>query len=227
MTPRAPALAPDDRRAALVDVATATILSDGEVPSTTRLAAAAGIAEGTIYRAFPSKEALLDAVVDQAFCPVPVLVALDEIDATLDLEPRLVAAVDVLQRRVKEFMALLMTMRMRGRPGISRDHAVCVQAGRHRPLAPDAVDDTCDPPGRFGRGVADTAIDDAVTALVAPDADDLRIEPAELTRLARLLTLGGSHPSLSPGDPLTPTEVVAVLLHGVVRLNDGVGGGNA
>lgn len=223
MTPRAPALAPDDRRAALVDVATATILADGEVPSTSRLAAAAGIAEGTIYRAFPSKEALLDAVVDQAFCPMPVLVALDEIDCTLHLEPRLVAAVDVLQRRVKEFMTLLMTMQVRGRPGMRRAHAACVRDGRHHPLAPVDVEASSDPHGAFGRAAADTAIDDAMTALVAPDAAVLRVTPAELARLARLLTLGGSHhPGLSPGNPLTPTEIVAVLLHGVVRV-DGQG----
>lgn len=217
MTPRAPGLAPDDRRAALVDVATATILSDGEVPSTRRLAAAAGIAEGTIYRAFPSKEALLDAVVDQAFCPAPVLVALDEIDHTLELEPRLVAAVDVLQQPVRHVLHLVMTMRLRRRPGIHRDHERCIRDGRHRPLPPDAVDDLVDPADSSARAAVDAAVDEAVTALVAPDADDLRIAPAELTRLARLLTLGGSHPGFAPGEPLTPDEIVAVLLHGVAR----------
>ena len=69
MTPRAPRLSPDERRAALVDATVPLLLEHGRAVTTRQIAEAAGIAEGTIFRVFATKEELVDAALDAAFDP--------------------------------------------------------------------------------------------------------------------------------------------------------------
>ncbi len=58
---------PEERRAAIV-AATLPLLLERGLPLTTReIAEAAGIAEGTIFRVFPDKEAVVEATVEAAF----------------------------------------------------------------------------------------------------------------------------------------------------------------
>ena len=67
MSPRAPAMAPDDRRASII-AATIPLLRDkGRGISTQEIAKAAGIAEGTIFRVFDSKDEIIHACVHEAF----------------------------------------------------------------------------------------------------------------------------------------------------------------
>ena len=58
-TRRAAALAPDDRRAMLVATTLELVLESGADVSTRQIAEAAGVAEGTIFRVFDTKEELL------------------------------------------------------------------------------------------------------------------------------------------------------------------------
>ncbi|MFL6022321.1 MAG: hypothetical protein ACJ72O_03205, partial [Marmoricola sp.] len=61
-------------------------------------------------------------------------------------------------------------------------------------------------------------IDVAITELVEPDADLIRITPAKLVNTLRLLTLGGSNTHMSDGDLMSPEEIVDTVLYGL--LND-------
>ena len=62
-----PALPLDDRRAALIAATEPLLERFGREVSTRRVAEAAGVAEGTIFRAFATKEDLIDAVIEDAF----------------------------------------------------------------------------------------------------------------------------------------------------------------
>ena len=54
-------MAPDERRAALVDVTLQLLREHGRGVTTRQIAEAAGVAEGTIFRVVDSKEQLVDA----------------------------------------------------------------------------------------------------------------------------------------------------------------------
>jgi AcrR family transcriptional regulator len=96
---RAAALPSEERRSAIVEAALPLFLEQGAAITTREIATAAGIAEGTIFRVFPDKTALLDAVVEAALDPSPTEAAIQLIDTTLPFEAKLVAAVEILRQR--------------------------------------------------------------------------------------------------------------------------------
>lgn len=90
----------EERRSTIVAATLPLFLSQGAGITTREIAQAAGIAEGTIFRVFPDKTALLDAVIEAALDPAPVDGAIEKIDPTLSFEARLEAAVEILRKRV-------------------------------------------------------------------------------------------------------------------------------
>ena len=97
---RAAALPTEERRSTIVAATLPLFLEQGAAVTTREIAQAAGIAEGTIFRVFPDKTALLDAVIEAALDPMPTNAAMEAIDPRLSLEDRLVAAVEILRKRV-------------------------------------------------------------------------------------------------------------------------------
>jgi AcrR family transcriptional regulator len=97
---RAAALPLAERRSAIVAATLPLFLEQGAAVTTREIAQAAGIAEGTIFRVFEDKTALLDAVIDAALDPAPTDAAIQTIDESLSFEERLVAAVEILRQRV-------------------------------------------------------------------------------------------------------------------------------
>src|SRR5437763_13525986 len=97
---RAAALPPGERRSMIIEATIPLLLEHGEMVTTRQIADAAGIAEGTIFRAFPDKDALITAVVEAAFDTSSLDEALAAIDLTLPFDEAILLAVEVLQRRV-------------------------------------------------------------------------------------------------------------------------------
>ena len=97
---RAAAMPLEERRSAIVAATLPLFLEQGPGLTTREIAQAAGIAEGTIFRVFDDKTALLDAVIEAALDPTPTNAAMERIDPALPLEARLTAAVEILRKRV-------------------------------------------------------------------------------------------------------------------------------
>lgn len=183
---RAPAMSVEDRRSAIVAAAVPLFLEGGLAVTTREVAQAAGIAEGTVFRAFADKDDLVEAVIAAAVDPAPLDAALDAIDRDLPLPERLVAAVDVLRDRVTTYAKALALV------GPTR-------------------------PGRLAPAKAPEALP-RLEALIAPDADRLRISPRETAHLLRGIVVANVHPSFHPGPPRPSAEIVDLLLNGVAEV---------
>ncbi len=187
---RAAPLPLDERRAALIAATEPLLEQFGRDVSTRQIAQAAGVAEGTIFRAFATKEALIDAVLDDVFDVRHTCDELAEIDGTLPLETRLVAAVAVLQGRLRRVFALFHSLRLRP------DHD----------------------PSRFrDRQHQDNErLDAAILGVLGPDRDHLRIGADEATKALRMVTFALTHPMLNEHRLNEPTQIVDLVLHGIL-----------
>jgi AcrR family transcriptional regulator len=110
---RAAALPPEERRAAIVRATLPLLIEHGEMVSTRQIADAAGIAEGTIFRAFPDKDALIAAVVEAALDTGRLDLALSDIDPALSFEATLREMVELLQKRAIELWRIMASVGMR------------------------------------------------------------------------------------------------------------------
>ena len=188
-TGRAAPMPPDERRAAIVDAVMPLLLEHGRAVTTKQIAEGAGIAEGTIFRVFETKDELIDAALSDAFDPAPLLRAIGRVDAALPLRERLVAVVTIIQDRFVEIFGLMRAVGMVAPP----EH--------HRPDEHESW-----------RAQAQQMM----LALLEPDADRLRVPPAEVLRALRLLTFAGSHAEIADHNLMTPDEIVDVVLHGTL-----------
>jgi AcrR family transcriptional regulator len=179
---RAAALPPAERRAAIVAATLPLMMQHGTRVSTRQIAEAAGIAEGTIFRVFPDKEALVAAVVESAFDPAPVERALAAIDGSLPFDERLTQAVGIMQRRLRDIWNLTAAVGVPSAP----------PAARRR-----------------------TTEFTALTALFESERHNLSRPPKMAAQTLRGLTLALTHPALAPDQPVTPAEIVSLLLDGV------------
>ena len=182
---RASALPPEERRARIVAATLPLILEHGSSVTTRQIAEAAGIAEGTIFRAFPDKDSLLGAVLGSALDSSATDAALDAIDPSLPLEPRVIAAVEIVRRRVADIMRIRTAIEMMRSTG----SALAVQ-----------------------QQSTDLS---KIAKVFEPDRDSLRRSPMEAAHLLRGLTIAGTHPALLLEAPLTSEEIVSVLLDGI------------
>jgi AcrR family transcriptional regulator len=184
---RAAALPPGERRAAIIDATVPLLIAHGTAVTTCQIAAAAAIAEGTIFRVFPDKESLIAAAVKQVFDPAPVEVELRAINPALPLESRLEAAVGVLQRRFSYVWRLMTVV------GITNE---AIEKGNES-----------------DRGGISTLR--ALAAVLEPDRARLRCDPMVAAQMMRGLAFAGTHPALLVDRPLSNTEIVTILVDGI------------
>jgi AcrR family transcriptional regulator len=187
-------LAPDERRRAIIQAVIPLLIEHGASVTTRQMAEAAGIAEGTIFRVFPDKHALIHEAVRFSMDPAPIEKGLVEIYPSASIEVQLAEAARIVLERFEGVIALLSALRTM--PSIESD----------RPSGP--------PPFV---AEANAAINNALTEFFERHRNQLRIEPARAAAAFWGLIFAGGHPAVSRTEKLTVDEIVGVLLSGIAR----------
>ena len=191
MSPRARPMSPEERRAHLTDVTLRLLRVHGRDVTTRQIAEEAGIAEGTVFRAFAAKEELLDAAISRAFEPGDVVTRIEEIDPTLPLRERLVTLVAFMQQRFRASFDLMQKMGL-------------VRPPRH-------LHDS------EGAAAWRDRLEQLLAGVVGDDAEELAVPLDHFIHVLRLLTFAGSHEHIADGRLLSPDEIVDTVLHGLGR----------
>ncbi len=187
-------MTPDQRRAAIVAAATPLLLERGADLTTRDIAAAAGVAEGTVFKVFESKDAVLDAIVENLLDPAETcaeIAALDPPDLTTAC--RLIVA--LIQRRVQEITTVFAVLQVRHpgppEPGDRSHHQI------HRERNERLLD--------------------ALQLALQPWQHQLRLPVRAVASLVRSTAFATAHPMLSDGELTDPDDITAVLLHGLLQ----------
>ncbi|MFD5829474.1 TetR/AcrR family transcriptional regulator [Lentzea sp. NPDC060358] len=181
----------EDRRAMIVHAVLPLLVEHGANVTSSQIARAAGIGEGTVFRAFKDKDELFDACTAEALRPDHVLDAIAEIPLDQPLEDRLAEAAEALGAHLERMGALMSALHASGRV-------------RHR-----------DPAKRHRRRESVDAIRGAIVELFVPERDALRLPPEQLATLFLTLLFGGRR--MASDDAPGTRQMVDFFLHGAVE----------
>ncbi len=200
MAPRAPAMAPEDRRRAIVQAVIPLLVARGGDVTTKEMARAAGIAEGTIFRVFPDKAALLMAAAQEAMNPSGGAEAFDAVMAeTPDLRDRVMLVTARVQERMRLTMAVLVAVR----PHLAAKFHEAHVKGEAQPGPPPFVVQ------------AHLDLHERLTRLFEPYAAQLAVDPPTAALALRSLVFGSARPEFGMEPTMTPDQIADVLLDGV------------
>ena len=188
-------MSPDDRRASIIAATLPLLRAKGTAVSTKEIAKAAGIAEGTIFRVFETKDAIIDAAIHDAFDNSTLVVELGEVDRSLSMPARLAAGVEIMQEHLQGIFSLMTVLQSSGQP-----------------LRPPTGGDA-----HRRRHEATAELDEAFVDLLGSDVAQLRVTAPTFIGYLRMLTLSSVHPMLDGGEYSSPEQLVDVLLEGAMR----------
>lgn len=187
-------MSPQDRRDAVLAAAVPLLRSRGASVTTRELADAAGVAEGTLFRVFPDKEALVCAALERALDAGPVVARLTALDARTPLRATATHVVEVLQRHVGD-VAVLLSVSHELHGGASGGGRTAGHGHHHRQPVEDVV-----------AGVAE---------VLEPHRGELRLDPATCARVLVGLVLAAHRPLGAAVAPdLGPSDLVTLFVDG-------------
>ncbi|MGV1005022.1 MAG: TetR/AcrR family transcriptional regulator [Candidatus Nanopelagicales bacterium] len=192
---RAAPLPPDERRAAILAAAVPLLRASGGQASTKELAAAAGVAEGTLFRVFPDKHALFVAAMTEAIDASGLVTRIAAIDPAADLIVRITELAHILGAHLDALFELGMMLKRQGE-----------SSPRH--LQPDEqLQDALDNSGAM--------IFAAIAGMLAPDRDQLRVTVEQAASVVGALIAGTRMPGPPGKNRLSDQEVAQCVVHGV------------
>ncbi|MFG6195029.1 TetR/AcrR family transcriptional regulator [Nonomuraea sp. JJY05] len=215
---RAPAMSPEQRRDMIVRAALPLVVEYGTSVTTAQVARAAGIGEGTIFRAFGDKETLLAACMAEAARPDDTLAHVGAIALDVPLEERLIEAADTLRGYLARMGAVAGALTASG--GLRRDPRLLdAPSEEGRGATSDAPEEGRGAQGGAGRALSGreasmAATREVLSGLFEPERDDLRLPPERLAEAFQFLILASGRGGSSP---LTSAELVDLFLHGALK----------
>jgi len=191
-TTRARPLRHEDRKRAILDAVIPLIVERGASVTTSDLANAAGVAEGTIYSVFPDKVTLIGEAVEVALDAETTRAAIGAIDAGCSFEDQLAEAARILIDRFGRVVALVSVLRS---------------------MAASSAD-TSDR-ARAAVSASNAEVSDAVEQLLDRHRAILRVEPKVASAAFGGLIVAGGYPLVPPDRRLDTPSLVDIFLRGI------------
>jgi AcrR family transcriptional regulator len=194
-------MAPEERRQAIIDATLPLLLERGTEMSTREIAQAAGIAEGTIFRAFETKQDLIHATIHTALMPDAAIAHLTALPEDQSLTERVAAIIQLLRDEIHRTRSLFAHF---ARPSVETP-AVGVRApfGGIRPP--------------FNPHETKTRLNAAVAAALQPYSGELAVSTAFATNLLSALAFASSFTLTETEAPISSEELSDAVLHGIAK----------
>ncbi len=186
----------EQRRASIIDAAHALLVERGITFTTREVAEAAGIAEGTVFRHFDSKDDLIRAVIDDAFDPAPLCREIDATDPTLDLAHTVHDALSLMQRRFHSITGVMTALHPAHQPP--------PPSGHHAPADP-----------HHGVRAWHTAVIESLTGILNRYSDRLRVPVGQACTLLVASVLVDTGLAPVAVHRFSATELTDILLNGI------------
>jgi AcrR family transcriptional regulator len=206
---RAAPMSPDDRRAAIIQAVTPLVGELGIDVTSRELADAAGVAEGTLFRAFGDKLTLVGAVavegLHRASGPEETRAELASIDREAPLEERLERVIELGRRRMADVMRWMGVLRVLHHRTGARDH-----------VQPEHVREFREQLAEQRQRQRDVTVAGLI-AVLEPDEHRLRV-PVEVAVALVEASIAGTHGRVDHLLPAPSPRVVAdALVHGIAE----------
>ncbi len=189
-------MSPEDRRHAIISATTDLVLEHGPEATTRQIADACGIAEGTLFRVFQSKDDILAAVVEQLLDPRFVIAEIEAIepsDDAADTVRRLAAVIRESTTRIRSVMMALH----------SASNETDRRGNHHGPRDKNKF------------FVDQATIGAAMAQVLSPHRHELRVDPETAAAFLRMTVFAGNLPMVS--QPTDPEVFTDLLVHALVK----------
>lgn len=179
----------DQRRQLIVDAARTLIVEYGMQYTTKQLACAAGVAEGTLFRIFPSKDEITKEVIISVLNPNPLAELIESLPEDTSLSEHISAVITTIQDHVREAVKVFSLAQ-----GLPQMHDLIHTIHRDNHIRVCA----------------------AVESTLIPRAERLRFSPARIAKIVTDLATTSTHFDTITGPP-DAREITQIILHGIEK----------
>ena len=193
---RAKPMSAEDRRQAIIEATTDLVLEHGTAATTRQIADACGIAEGTLFRVFQSKDEILAAVVEHLLDPRRVIGEIEAVAPTESAANTVRALAAVIGESTSRIRAVMMALH-------AAQNDTDRRGNHHGPRDKNKFFDD------------QAAVGAAMARVLACHEDELRVDPETSAAFIRMTVFAGNLPMVSqPTDPHVFTDL---LVHALVK----------
>lgn len=187
---------PEERRAVIIAAARPLFATEGVAVTTKQVADAAGIAEGTLFRVFPTKRELIGAVIEDVLDSSDLMAALADLHPT-SVEDAVRCLLHELMNSIRETSEFFVAL-----------HA---SASEDTPPPPKGAD----APEHKAHVERAREMQRAVAGVLEPFADQLATTPDRAATFLRGVAFANAHHFVADGNLSSADDLAPLVLHGL------------